>query len=430
LFRASFSKSTRDIDLRSIAQTLPSIAQPRPDDAIPALLQGGPASSPSVHLDALRGFAAVSVLLNHWRDAFFADYSQISHNSATAAAYLAAGLGHQWVIVFFVMSGYLVGGSVLRSVAAGRWSWRSYLLARLTRLYIVLLPALILGGVIDHAGMHIPGAGTVYSGKSGMHALEVDVYATSRPATLLANSLFLQTIALPGMHHQPVSTFGSNGPLWSLCNEFWYYMAFPIVVFMMSNGPSWRTRLGCGLGLLILGWFVGPGILLLGIPWLMGALINYLPRIRAKRLWLNALIVASALSLFVGCLIVGKLREGSLVTDLVLGVAFSLLIWVTLYCATSPLPKVYSRLAKRAARSSYTLYLVHLPMLVFLKAALHAPRSIPSLHAFLISVTIFIVVLIYAQLVYQIFERNTERVRSWVRAHWFCPINRLENARL
>ena len=83
--------------------------------------------SPSVHLDALRGFAAFSVLLNHWRDAFFVDYSSLSHhNPLLAVGYLVAGLGHAWVIVFFVMSGYLVGGSVLRSMSSGRWSWRSF----------------------------------------------------------------------------------------------------------------------------------------------------------------------------------------------------------------------------------------------------------------------------------------------------------------
>ena len=57
--------------------------------------------SPSVHLDALRGFAAFSVLLNHLRDALFVDYEAIArHNPLTSAAYLASGLGHQAVIVF------------------------------------------------------------------------------------------------------------------------------------------------------------------------------------------------------------------------------------------------------------------------------------------------------------------------------------------
>jgi len=67
---------------------------------------------------------------------------------------------------FLVMSGYLVGGSVLRSRKAGRWSWRSYLLGCLSRLYVVLLPALLLGGLIDWFGMRQAGAQVLYSGHS------------------------------------------------------------------------------------------------------------------------------------------------------------------------------------------------------------------------------------------------------------------------
>jgi peptidoglycan/LPS O-acetylase OafA/YrhL len=404
-----------DIALGSIPPTVLPSVKTRLDSIRARLSTGLPASSPSVHLDALRGFAAFSVLLNHWRDAFFADYSTLPHHSpAMAAAYMATGLGHQWVIVFFVMSGYLVGGSVLRAVAAGRWSWRSYLLARLTRLYIVLLPALLLGGAIDQAGMHIPGTEPVYSGQSGMHALTVDVHATSRPGTLVGNILFLQTIALPGMHGKRVPAFGSNGPLWSLSNEFWYYMAFPLLVLLLTSGRSWRVWAGCGLGLVLLGWFVGGAILLLGIPWLMGALIAFLPPIHPNRSWPRALMIVSALAFLVGGLVLGKSR-GGLSSDLILGVAVTFLVWVTLHCGTAPVNEIYSRLARRAARSSYTLYLVHLPMLILWKAMLHLPRSVSSVHTMLISMAILIAVLLYAQLVYQVCERNTERIRNWVK---------------
>src|SRR5271157_3841431 len=109
-----------------------------------------PHGTASTHLDALRGVAAVGVCLSHLRDFFFQDYAKLPHhNLLLAAVYLVTGLGHQWVIVFFVLSGYLVGGSVLRSVAVNRWSWRVYLLNRLTRLYAVLVPALVFGGLID-----------------------------------------------------------------------------------------------------------------------------------------------------------------------------------------------------------------------------------------------------------------------------------------
>jgi peptidoglycan/LPS O-acetylase OafA/YrhL len=376
-----------------------------------------PKGSASVHLDALRGFAAFSVLLNHWRDAFFVDYRTIAHhNPLAAASYLAAGLGHQWVIVFFVLSGYLVGGSVLRSVSSGRWSWRKYLLARLTRLYIVLLPALLLGGAIDWAGMHLAGANAIYSGQSGMHALTENVHGTLTLPTLAENALFLQTISLPGRNGRAVATFGSNGPLWSLSNEFWYYMAFPVLALLLFRGRSWQACAVWGLVLLVWGWFVGREIVLLGIPWLMGVGIVLLPPFPARGQWIRRTAVAVALVLVVGGFVLGK-KLNSLPSDILLGFLVTLLIWVMIHCATAPLPSTYMHLAQRSARSSYTLYLVHLPLVIFLKTLLHLPRAVPSWHVIAVSATLLFGVLLYAQLVYEIFEKNTEKVRAWIKPH-------------
>ncbi len=376
-----------------------------------------PEGSPSVHLDALRGFAALSVLLNHWRDAFFADYSALPrHHLLLALSYLACSLGHQWVIVFFVLSGYLVGGSVLRSVRADRWSWRAYLLARLTRLYIVLLPALLLGGALDWAGMHLAGSVDLYSGQSGMHALSEDVHATLTVPALVENGLFLQTIALPGTHGYVVPTFGSNGPLWSLSNEFWYYLAFPLLALLLAKRRSLPVRIVCTLGLALWGWFTGASIALLSIPWLMGVLITLLPPFPAHRRWSRCVAILLALAALGAGLVLDKFME-SISGDLLLGTAVTFLIWVTLHCATAPLPSTYIRVAHRAARSSYTVYLVHLPMLVFLKAAFHLPRALPSWHWFVVCFVLLAGIVLYAQLVFEIFEKNTDRARNWIKPY-------------
>jgi peptidoglycan/LPS O-acetylase OafA/YrhL len=378
---------------------------------------GLPGESPSVHLDALRGFAAFCVLLNHLRDALFVDYEAVArHNPLTSAAYLASGLGRQSVIVFFVLSGYLVGGSVLRSVRSGSWSWRAYLLARLSRLYVVLLPALLLGGALDWLGMHMSGTEAVYSGNSGMHALVINVHTVLTWPILAANALFLQTIQLPGLGSHPVPTFGSNGALWSLSYEFWYYLAFPPLVFLLARSQSWKTRVLSCLGLLAWGWFVGLNIFLLGFAWLMGALIIFLPAFPARRQWMRGLAIVLALMLFGVGLVESKLL-GSIPPDLVLGLTVTALIWVILHCATAPLPAFYVHMARRAAHSSYTLYLVHLPMLIFLKATLHLPRAYPGWHVFLVAAGVLAAILLYAQLVYEVFERNTDRVRHWIRPY-------------
>jgi peptidoglycan/LPS O-acetylase OafA/YrhL len=383
---------------------------PRESRAAVTQVTGPPGESPSVHLDALRGFAAFSVLLNHLRDALFVDYAAIArHNPLTSAAYLVSGLGRQWVIVFFVLSGYLVGGSVLRSVGSGRWSWRAYLLARLSRLYVVLLPALLLGGALDWLGMHMPGTEAVYSGNSGMHALAINVHSTLTWPILAANGLFLQTIKLPGIGPNAVPTFGSNGALWSLSYEFWYYLAFPLLVFLLARSQSSKMRVLSCLGLLAWGWFVGLNIILLGFTWLMGASIAFLPAFPARRRWTRGLAIVLALALFAAGLVGSKLL-GSLLSDLVLGLAVTAMIWVTLHCATAPLPAFYVHMARRAAHSSYTLYLVHLPMVIFLKATLHLPRAYPGWHVLLVAAGVLAAIVLYAQLVYEAFATGFDRM--------------------
>jgi peptidoglycan/LPS O-acetylase OafA/YrhL len=249
-----------------------------------------------------------------------------------------------------------------------------------------------------------------------MHLVTTNVQSTLTWPALLGNCLFLQTIALPGMGSRIVPLFGSNGPLWSLSNEFWYYIAFPFMVLLMARGRSWRARAIYGVGLVFWGWFVGAKIALLGLSWLMGVLITVLPRFPAARTRTRGLAIVFALALLGGGLAFGKTHD-SLFPNLILGSIVTFLIWVTLYCATAPLPDIYVKVAHRAARSSYTLYLVHLPMLVFLKASLHLPRSLPSWHVCVISIGLLVGILLYAQLVYEAFEKNTERVRDWIKPY-------------
>lgn len=141
------------------------------------------------------------------------------------ALYFATGVGRQSVMVFFVISGYLIGGSVL----SGRFSWGNYGAARLSRLWTVLLPCLLLTWIIDRLIGTIDPA--VLSGSY------TNVWNSGPPSgsfsnsvlTLLGNLLFLQTIAVP--------VFGSNGPLWSLANEFWYYLlpAHPVFCWLAAG---------------------------------------------------------------------------------------------------------------------------------------------------------------------------------------------------
>ncbi|MGA8782311.1 MAG: acyltransferase [Terracidiphilus sp.] len=382
-------------------------------DPLPRLNR--PKGSGSVHLDALRGVAALMVLLYHWRLAFFQDYSKLAHhNFFLSLAYIVTGLGHQAVMVFFVLSGYLVGGSVLRAANAGQWSWRDYLLTRLTRLYIVLLPALVLGAALDWAGTHFTGQNTIYGPNGRAGSVMLTVNETLNPRAFVENAVFLQSFPLPDDRLHQFPTFGSNVPLWSLSYEFWYYIGFPFIVLALSRKTSWFAKLVYFVLLLAWSWFVGLTVLVYSIPWLLGVAIRTLPPFPSRRSWARRGALTVALAMLILGFVAGSLVNPWL-QDIFIGECTAALIWISVSGTAVPLVGWYGRMAHGAAKNSYTLYLLHLPFLVFLKAALHVPQFLPSWLTLLPALGILALILAYVRLVYLLFERHTDDLRIWLK---------------
>src|SRR5262249_49191948 len=105
-------------------------------------------------LDTARWIAAFAVVLSHARNFLLLDWTDVTHRSAVYGAfYFASGFGHIAVIVFFVLSGYLVGGKAFEALREARFSVRRYLVDRLSRLYPPLLLALVLTAACDFVGL-------------------------------------------------------------------------------------------------------------------------------------------------------------------------------------------------------------------------------------------------------------------------------------
>ena len=112
-------------------------------------------SAASDHLDLMRGGAAILVMLGHLRNLFLVSPAEVVSTAGVLVkfVYLISGFSHFAVMIFFALSGFLVGGSVIRGRMEGKWSWSAYFAMRLTRLWIVLIPALLLGAIWDHSGI-------------------------------------------------------------------------------------------------------------------------------------------------------------------------------------------------------------------------------------------------------------------------------------
>jgi peptidoglycan/LPS O-acetylase OafA/YrhL len=362
----------------------------------------------SAHLDLIRGLSAVAVLLYHVRGLFFVDFPFLVRKSLFAKAlYAITGYGHQAVIVFFVLSGYFIGTSVMESVGKMQWSWRSYLVSRLTRLQLVLFPALVLGGIWDRIGMRIPQAIPLYF--DALYKFNgASVAVRSTVPVFFGNLFFLQSITFP--------VFGSNGPLWSLSYEFWYYIAFPLLILMAAGWTGTRTRmLYAGLALFLF-WFIGPLLSLYFLIWLAGVLAG-----RIQRAWKYKPSPA-ALSTMGGIVFLASLAwcrthrlYSDLVTDYIVGICFALWLYTLLLGSRDDVSPAYARVAKKLAGFSYTLYLTHFPLLLLLRALIN-PRGNwqPDLFHIAYAGGIAILVLAYAYGVAEITEAHTAQVRRFL----------------
>ncbi len=365
----------------------------------------------SLWLDAMRGLAAAAVLIYHVRYRFFADWSEVPRTAANFVFYTATSFGHDAVMVFFVLSGALISRSILRAAAAGRWSWPEYGIARLSRLHVVLLPGLLLTLFWDFAGLTLFPDHVVYTGRpTGAWHDFFDVRPMLDPVIFAGNAAFLQNILVP--------TFGSNVPLWSLSFEFWFYVLFPLLLWAVAPG-SWRTRLAYLAGAAVVAFFVGVTVLVYVPLWLLGVVLWFVPRSHFVRRHSTSLVLI-ALALLGGTLVACHSIIASwplIYRDYLIGASFFVLAFVVLHLeGRAPRPGVASWVARKLAAQSYTLYVVHVPLLVFLRAALAGDSQWqPSPVTMLAAAALTALGLVYAAGVAALTETRTETVRSRMR---------------
>ena len=362
-------------------------------------------SASSDHLDMVRGLAALAVMLGHLRFLFFVDLSEVANsNPIVKLLYFLSGFGHFAVMAFFVLSGFLVGGSVLRGRMDGDFSWSLYATNRLTRLWIVLIPALLIGAILDHMGIRLFGTMGIYGvlpGRSDGGFFPIAPRLSG--SIMLGNILFLQGIS--------TVTFGSNGPLWSLSYEFWYYVLFPLIVLAYPAEKVGRSTVLYLAAAFAVIFFIGETISLYFLIWLLGAALNLAPERSGSpgRLWvlmvIGAVVVAVAVLKF-------KPADNEY-SDFFVGIASAAFIFAMLRIRSRSKSGLYSRTARRLAGFSYTLYLVHVPALQFVSAWLVPGRRWqPDAAHVAIVAGLGLCTLAYALVIARFTEDQTGPVRS------------------
>jgi len=366
----------------------------------------------SAYLDGIRGLAALAVMLGHCRAFFFVDYGNINVEMATPlvrALYMVTGFGHQAVMVFFVLSGFLISSSIFRSYERRSWSWRTYAIDRGVRLYVVLLPGLLLGLLWDFSGIHFFNSTGIYSNPLVPFGDGIPIQSLTLVA-FVGNILFVQTRFTP--------VFGSNGPLWSLFNEFWYYLLFPLLVAGFSSLR--RRALFTSIGFLALAtlvvWIIRAQVVGF-VVWLAGAAVAISTadlKFARSRKWLLATYLACTCAMTLACLLAARARNNPFGSDLAVGVSFALLMHAIIQLDV-PIGSLGMMLAKTFSGFSYSLYVLHFPLLFIIRAAwLPKLRWQPDLAHLLCSALIGGIAIMYAYLVAKLTEAKTSSAKAFI----------------
>ncbi len=350
-------------------------------------------------LNLIRWIAAFLVVITHIRTLLFIDIEKVSNsNIFISFFYFISSLGGEAVIVFFVLSGYLVGGKTFYEFKNSSFNWKIYFINRFSRLYIVLIPALIIGGFIDYLGINYFNANQIYNNAFNLVPFNYDIESRLNVYTFISNIFMMQTTLTP--------QFGSNGPLWSLANEFWYYVLFPLILNTYFS-KNFRNKLFSFLTIIVISLFLNIDIILHFFIWLIGVYTYTYKK--------NILNFKFSFSIFIFVLILNYFDffPYSKLEALSLALAISLMI---ISISKNINFVKFKKINIVLADSSYSLYLFHDPLLLFISLYFSFPfKQDFSIHGLYIFFSLLIFLYFYSFFMYFIFERNTHILRNNLR---------------
>jgi peptidoglycan/LPS O-acetylase OafA/YrhL len=355
----------------------------------------------SMLISLLRGLAALQVAAAHLRAQLYPGFGTVEHPPLLFQGLaFSSGFAYLSVIVFFVLSGWLVGGSFLNKLHSER-AFHHYAIDRGTRLWIVLLPTFLV--------VLLVGAGTGVLDSSRLSFSTSEPYSVS---ALAGNMLGLQTIIVP--------PFGGNFPLWSLANETWYYILFPLLV-LVFRGKTIAARALAMLAMAAIAQLITGAIMLYFSIWLLGVAFSRV-KIEAGATWRWALLLV-----LVGTAVYIRMKGRSDITpDSYLQYLLFSLMFVLFLSSMQikrrprPILERLDRLGRFFANFSFTLYVLHVPMIAVMSYLTWSLLDVTQLSPYRLShfglyALMYVALVVGAYWFSLPFEANTPRLRQWLK---------------
>jgi peptidoglycan/LPS O-acetylase OafA/YrhL len=356
----------------------------------------------SILISLLRGLAAFVVAAAHLRAEMYPGLRTVSNPSLWFQGFtFATGFAHQAVLVFFIISGWLVGGSLLNKMGQPG-AVTNYAIDRATRLWTVLIPTFSLT--------------LLFGLGSGVLLPNIDFSAANEFSVLsfVGNLLGLQRVVL--------ADFGGNYALWSLANETWYYVLFPLLVLMFT-APRTTARIASGAALALAAILLPVEIILYFSIWLLGVAFSRVRiecSIGVRCAWLLPLAAMSAYFRLTGDN--NQFDQTMVGMDLSLSLMFLALLSSLQFNAApeSKLARPLARIGKFFADFSFSLYVLHVPLIFLLshvaltQFGLRQLSPTEPLH-FAVYLGMLTILLLASYLSYLMFESQTYRIRRFVK---------------
>ncbi len=347
-----------------------------------------PAELPNEGLSAwlhhVRWLSALVVLFGHTRNFIFVPYSLIEQPTwFDKSFYAITNLQDEAVLCFFAISGYLIGGKLVRHAAQGHMPVGRYVLDRMTRLYCVLLPTFALIILADSIG----------------------ACNLNGPNGWIGNLMFGQDLF--------VETTSCNIPLWSLANEFWYYLLglLATILWLRRDWTVLALTISIVIVLGVADHVDNHHVLFYFPMWAVGVLLLWSGQLSR---WVPPLRISSVL--FIVTLLISRshiLDSFYLLVDFLIAAALCLLLASIQIGQISPF---MLRTGRCMAAFSYSLYLIHWPILKLINHQLlgihnHTPDEPASFALFMGVIGVCIVCAYFFAL---LTERHTPHVRDFL----------------